>query len=235
MAQTTRRGQRGIAAPRGARAVSATRVIASVFGVLAGILGVEHGYFETLQGNVAPGGIGINAIGPPCQPDQVWHGCEPAMTIIPNFLVTGILAIVVSLAVLTWAAAFVQRKHGGLILILLSVAQLLVGGGFTTVYFGVIAGVVGTKSEAPLTWWRVRLPASPRRFLAALWPWTLIAYLVWFPSEWILGHFFGELMLKLTLVVTVATPGFLLLIVLSALAHDAQRLAGSPRTPSRSG
>jgi hypothetical protein len=28
---------------------SATRIVASTFGVLAGLLGIEHGYFETLQ------------------------------------------------------------------------------------------------------------------------------------------------------------------------------------------
>jgi hypothetical protein len=65
----------------------ATRIVASTFGVLAGLLGIEHGYFETLQGNVAPGGMYILAIGPPCQTNKMWHGCEPAMTIIPNFFV----------------------------------------------------------------------------------------------------------------------------------------------------
>jgi len=197
--------------------------VASTLAVLAGVLGMEHGYFETLRGNVEPGGIVINAIGPPCQADTVWHGCEPAMTIIPNFFVAGVLSILISLAVLTWAAAFVQRKHGGLVLILLAVVQLFVGGGFTSPFFGILAGVAGTKIDASLTWWRAHLPVSSRRLLAKLWPWSLIAYSVWFASAAILGYFFNELMLNLTPIVTVATPVLLLLIVLTAFAHDVQK------------
>jgi hypothetical protein len=114
--------------------INATRVVASTLGVMAGLLGLEHGYFETLQSNLTPSGIVISAIGAPCQVNEAWHGCEPALTIVPSFFVTGILAIAVSLVVIVWATAFVRRKHGGMILILLSVAQLLVGGGFDPPY-----------------------------------------------------------------------------------------------------
>jgi hypothetical protein len=82
------------------RRFSATRAVASTVGVLTGLLGIEHGYFETLQGTVAPRGIIMYAIGPPCQPDKVWHGCEPAITLIPNFLVTGVLAIIVGFTIM---------------------------------------------------------------------------------------------------------------------------------------
>jgi hypothetical protein len=46
------------------------------------------------------------------------------MTIVPNLLVAGVLTILVSLAVLVFAAAFVQRKNGGLVLILPSIIML---------------------------------------------------------------------------------------------------------------
>ena len=65
------------------------------------------------------------------------------MTLIQNFLITGIFAILVSLVVVAWAAMFVQRKNGGLTLILLSILMLLVGGGFIPPLFGIIAGVIG--------------------------------------------------------------------------------------------
>jgi len=39
--------------------VRARRVMASTFGVLAGLAGIEHGIGETLQGNVAPDGMMI--------------------------------------------------------------------------------------------------------------------------------------------------------------------------------
>jgi hypothetical protein len=123
MSQATPKRQQVIPAPRGVRN-SATRVVASSVGVYGGLLGMEHGIGEILQGDGAPSGILINAIGP--QAKDMWQGREPALTIIPNFFVAGVLAIIVSLIVLLWAAAFVQRKNGGLVLILLSMIQFLV-------------------------------------------------------------------------------------------------------------
>lgn len=67
------------------------------------------------------------------------------MTIVPSFLVTGVLAVIFGLIVTVWAAALVQRKNGGLVLILLSVILLLVGGGFFPPGFGVTAGIIGTR------------------------------------------------------------------------------------------
>lgn len=214
---------------------SATRIVASTFGVLAGLLGIEHGYFETLQGNRAPGGMYILAMGPPCQTNKMWHGCEPAMTIIFNFFVSGVIAIIVSLIVIVWAAAFVQRKHGGLILILLSILQLLVGGGFVPIALGIIAGVAGTRIHEPFTWWRAHLSVHARRFFAALWPWSLIAFVVWFPGEWVLGYFFNEYLLNLTLITMFFSLGLMLLTVLTAFAHDIQRHADSLLATSMSG
>lgn len=40
-----------------------TQVVASIPGMHSGLLGMEHGYFEMLQGNVAPASIMINAKG----------------------------------------------------------------------------------------------------------------------------------------------------------------------------
>jgi hypothetical protein len=48
----------------------ATRAVALVLGVTAGLLGLEHGYFETRQGNLVPDSVVISAIGSPCQPSQ---------------------------------------------------------------------------------------------------------------------------------------------------------------------
>src|SRR5260370_33502964 len=127
----------------------ATRVVTSTLGILAGLLGLVHGYLETLQGNVAPSGVFILAIGPPCQANMVWHDCYPAMTIIPNFFVTGVLTIILSLFVILWAAVFVQRKNGGLVLILLSILHLLVGGRFIPPVLCILACGGGTSTHAP--------------------------------------------------------------------------------------
>jgi hypothetical protein len=99
-----------------------TKATVSVFGVVAGLAGLEHGVGEMLQGNKAPGGVVIQS-----WPDSPWFAIlngEPAMTIVPNLLLTGILAILVSLAFLAWASLFVHRKNGGLVLIILSIIML---------------------------------------------------------------------------------------------------------------
>jgi hypothetical protein len=199
-----------------------TRTAASALGIYAGLLGIEHGIFEILQGNAATNGLIINALGPDCQPGTAWHACFPALTLLPNYLVTGILATILGLCVLIWAAGFVSRKHGGVILILLSALMIPVGGGFVPALIGMIAGAAGTRIHAPLTWWRKRSPKTIT-FLTRLWPLVLIILIAWFPGSWILGYFFGEMMLSL--------GGFLffcfdivlpILIVLSALVNDTQ-------------
>ncbi len=154
--------------------ISATRIVASTVGVYAGLLGIEHGFFETLQGNVVTNGTVINAIGP----QAGVGGSEPALTIIPTFFATGVIAIIVSIIVIIWAAAFLQRRYAGLILILLSIVQLLVGGGLAPIFLGIIAGLVATRINKPLTWWHAHLPVTPRRLLAHLWPWSLVGFFV---------------------------------------------------------
>ena len=107
----------------------ATRTVATVFGVLAGAAGIEHGIFETMQGNARPDGLMFPSMGPPCVAEKIWNACEPAMSVIPSLLVSGILTIIISLAILAWVAGFMKTKNGGMVLILLSIALLLVGGG----------------------------------------------------------------------------------------------------------
>lgn len=122
------------------RVLSKTRVAASAIGVFAGLGGASHGPGEMLQGNIAPDGLVIEA-----WPELTVLKGEPAMTIVPSFLVTGVLAIISGLLVAIWAAKFVQRKNGGLVLILLSVIMLLFGGGLFPPVFGVVAGIIGTR------------------------------------------------------------------------------------------
>lgn len=198
----------------------ATRVVASLFGVFAGFGGPEHGYFEIIQGNVKPDTLVIAAIGPPCEPEKVWNLCEPAMTVIPSFLVTGILAFVIGIVTMIWAAAFVQRKNGGLVLILLSIALLLFGGGLFPPLIGIVGGLVGTRINAPLTWWRRHLSGKLLSFLAKLWPWTIAAFFVWLFGQFILGHYFNDFLLKTAFIIPLFIFGLLILTVITAFAYD---------------
>ena len=162
----------------------------------------------------------ISSIGPPCEMDKVWNACEPAMTILPNFLETGILAILLGLITMIWSAAYVQRKNGGGVLILLSIALLLLGGGIFPPLIGIIGGVVGTRIHAPLTWWRAHLSGKPTYFLAKLWPWTIIGFFSWLFGQLVIGALFPGFMLKNALLSPLLILGLLILTVLTAFAHD---------------
>ena len=148
-----------------------TRVNVATMGAVFGLSGMSHGFFETLQGNVATPGLFVSAIG---EAQRMWpHGSEPAFTVIPNFLATGIAAMLVGLALIVWSLGFVHRKHGPTVFLALFVLLLLVGGGVAQVLFFPFFWLASTRIRAPLTWWRGALPARLRARLARGWPWFL--------------------------------------------------------------
>jgi hypothetical protein len=156
----------------------ATRIFASTLGVVVGLAGVNHGFFEFLQGDVRPDNIMIDAIGPA---QRFWeYGTETALTIIPNFLISGILAMIIGILVTIWALAYVDTKYGAAVLLFLSIALFLVGGGFAPIFLTVLAFIAATRINKPLKFWRSRAPASLRNLFAMLWPWTLIASVLFF-------------------------------------------------------
>lgn len=157
---------------RSERRVGATRVTIAVLGSLVGLAGVEHGIGEIRQGPVAPDGVYIMSW-PEAEAMEILSG-EPAMTLIPNLLVTGVLAVAAGLTVIAWSIWFAHRRHGGVALMGLSVLLLLVGGGIAPPIMGLIVGAVATRiSTAP------RRPVGRTgRALATLWPWFLAGAVV---------------------------------------------------------
>lgn len=203
--------------------IKASRVAATTFGVLAGLGGLWHGIGEVRQGNIATGSIYINSWAE--GPIATNMGGEPGMTIVPNFLVTGLLCIAVSLAVIVWAAAMVQRKRGGIILIGLSIGMMLVGGGFGPPLIGILAGVSGTRVNSPLSLWRTRT-AKTQRFMAKVWP---LAFVVGAASgillvigSVILVYFFGDNNADFFTNNFYFTALVLIVIILAGAARDAR-------------
>jgi hypothetical protein len=152
------------------KSIPAARWIATVFGVLSGIGGMLHGIGEILQGNAAPDSMLIESwtVGPVA----THMGGDPAFTVVPNLLVTGILSLIVSVSMIGWALACIHRKHGGLVLIALAIAMLLVGGGFGPPTLGLLAGIGGLGIKASYHLWRKCIHTAVVRFLASLWPWV---------------------------------------------------------------
>jgi hypothetical protein len=188
---------------------NATRIVAASFGFIAGSAGLEHGYFEILQGNTKPISLMFPSMGPPCVPEKIWNACEPAMTILPNFLMAGILTVLLGLLIMLGSATFIQRKNGGLILIMLSVALLLFGGGFFPPIIGLIGGMAGLQINKPLA----GSFGSVTRFFAKLWPWPLVIFMVWILGQFPVGYFFNDFLQSIM--------GFGLLLILTMLPVSA--------------
>lgn len=149
---------------------SSTRTIVATIGVMLAIAGLDHGIFEILQGSKPASGLIIQAIGP----EQNLWGTEEAFTIVPNFLLTGILAVLVSLIIIVWSVRFVHTKHGAAVFGLLFIALFLVGGGIAAqIMFVPVTWAAAMRINQPLTWWRKVLPEGLRRGLAGIWPVTL--------------------------------------------------------------
>jgi hypothetical protein len=148
----------------------ATKIIVSTIGVILAIAGLDHGFFETLQGSNPTSGLIIKAISPEM---KLW-GTEEAFTIVPNYLVTGLLAILISLAIIVWSVRFIHTHHGATVFGLLFILLFLFGGGIAAqIMFVPVTWAVAAHINKPLDWWRKVLPEGLRRGLAKIWPVTL--------------------------------------------------------------
>lgn len=195
----------------------ATRVVAEALGILAGLAGLEHGISEVLQGNAQPAGLVFPSMGPPCYPAQVWNACEPAVSVVPNFLIAGSLTVLLSLALMVWSAGFIQRPRSGAVLIFLSIALLAFGGGVFPPLLGLASGVAGTQIPQPLT----GTPSAMTRMAAKLWPWPLVILIAWLLGQFPFGYFFNDLLKSIIgwglLLILVLLP----LSIYTAYARDA--------------
>jgi hypothetical protein len=114
-----------------------------------------HGVAETTQGSRPTEGAWLVSVG--------------AFTLIPNYLATGIAAILVGVCLLVWTIRFIHTQHGPTVFLILSIALFLVGGSVAQVVFFLIAWSVSTQIHQPLTWWRRTLPDPFRKQLAKIW------------------------------------------------------------------
>jgi hypothetical protein len=190
--------------------------VAFWLGIVAGFAGLEHGYFEIQQGNVQPASIMFPSMGAPCVPEKIWNACEPAMSLLPNFLLAGIVTLILGLAIMIWSAAFIQRNRGGLILMGLSVILLLVGGGFFPPLIGIIGGAAGTQINKPLT----GKPGTITRAASNLGLAPLIVLLVYLIGQFPIGYFFNDWLMSVMGLGLLFIVTMLPLAVYAAYAYD---------------
>ena len=193
-------------------------------GTLAGIMGIEHGIGEVLQGYRPTESVLILSW-PNSAFFEIMSG-EPAMTVIPNYLVTGLFAILFSGAFL-----FVLLKPGFdnravAFLFALVFLMLLAGGGFGPPILGAIVALIALKRNSRLKTWR-RLPAKCHRVLGAAWPWSfglcLIGWLMLFPGAALIAFLTGMHSALLMVIPMLVAFVFIPVTLLSGFSRDIWR------------
>lgn len=202
---------------------SATRITARAIGVLAALAGLEHGIGEMLQGNVAPPGLVIQSW-PNSAFFSILNG-EPAMTVIPNLLLSGIATVVIALGLMALLFRGLDARYGPLVLVVLAVALLLVGGGFgPPLICLLLAACVGVVRHVERRRSSSRAAAAAGRLRAGLWPWFLGlcvgSFLMLCPGVNILNYFFGVDATALIIVFFFSALISMGLSFWSGLAHD---------------
>lgn len=199
----------------------ASRTVTAVFGGLAALAAFEHGVGELQQGSVRPEGVMFPSW--PTSPFFRILGGEPAMSLVPNMLVTGILTCLVALALFAVVLRFADHRHAGLTIVAISVALLLVGGGFGPPVLGVIVGLAATRAHSPHRW-AVRAPRL-RAALASAWPWAIgggiAAWLLLVPGIPLLSLGLGVESAALVGIAFIGSMSLLALSIVTGYARDA--------------
>lgn len=139
---------------------------ARLWGALAGMGGLVHGIGEVAQGSVATPGLFIPSWTTGPIADNL--GGEPGLTVIPNFLVTGILTIALASILIAVSARRTAAGPSGWALLALSTGMLLVGGGVGPPVMGLCAGAGALASQRA----RARQgKAGGPDHRSVLWPW----------------------------------------------------------------
>lgn len=140
--------------------VNCTRIYVLILGTIIGFTGMIHGIFEILTGNIPTGGFLLKNIG--------------AFTLIPNYLLTGIISLIISLFIIIWVVGFIHKKNGPIIFLCLSVALFLTGGGVAIVIGFLITWGVSTKINKPISGLKKFLPVPFLKLLSKFWLTLLI-------------------------------------------------------------
>jgi hypothetical protein len=198
---------------------SAIRITVGVIAAVMGLAGVEHGVGEILQGNVPTSGLMIRSW-PGSAFFQSLNG-EPALTVLPTLLPTGLLAVLFSSAFVAWSILGSHRKYGGVGLMLLALPMFLFGGG---IFPPVLGFLVGAFAQLAASSHRPAAAAGANRWIGRAWPWVFAAccaaWLALFPGVAILGYSFGIDQIGVTLSIMAAAFVLLPLAFWSSLQHD---------------
>ena len=139
-----------------------SRVITSTFGAIAGLSNMAYAISEALEGHMRPTAVFFTLNG------------QPAITILPDMQLTGLIGLSLSLAFTLCALFFAKRWQGGLAMLLIACLQIPFGAGLVRLFQAMIYSLVGTRINRPLMLWNAILRQPFRYKLSRLWPLSFI-------------------------------------------------------------
>jgi hypothetical protein len=212
--------------PTQARSPSNTTKAVTVIGLLVAMAAAEHGVGEIVRQPSLSDGPFIESW-PDARVFEQLSG-EPAMTVLPDPVVAGVVTVALS-ALFAWGAIRNgSYRHAGVALLTLSVALLLAGGGLAPPLIGIL--LVSAWYDARRGGDR---PSGPFRRRLASWSgvalWLATAsYLGLFPGTVLLHWWFGVNSAALVTVLGLAAFAGLFVALVGAVAADRIRaLAGA--------
>ncbi|MCF7924518.1 MAG: hypothetical protein K9L64_05360 [Candidatus Izimaplasma sp.] len=159
------------------------------------IIGFIHGIGEVLQAGSKSNSYLIHALDV-AEPDQVWHAGLPAFSIIPDFLISGIITIMICIAIIIFVNLLIESDYFKLFPFLF-ILLFLFGGGFVPPFIGIISSAyfIIVKKESKLN---KKQPSFSGKLIASLWIYLISFLILWLPSSWVIGWVFPAFMLQLS-------------------------------------
>src|SRR5271157_2569985 len=130
--------------------ITPARAMVLVFGVIAGLSNMAYAIAEILEGHARPAAAFFALNG------------QPAITVLPDMLLTGVIGLCLSLAFTLCAVFFTKRWQGGLAMLLIACLQIPFGAGLVRLVQAMIYGLIGTRIGRPLRFWNAILPRRSR-------------------------------------------------------------------------
>jgi hypothetical protein len=118
-------------------------ITAIIIELYAAFLAGMHGYYEIVNGHKNPGGIFFDAISGNSLATAFngWPGW-PAISTIPDLLITGIVVFIIDVILVVWFLVFINHKKWMVVLAGLAVLLCIFGGGFMPPFLSITAGLI---------------------------------------------------------------------------------------------
>ena len=178
----------------------------------AAIIGFIHGVGEILQAGSKSNSNLIYALDV-VDPDKVWHAGLPAFSVIPDFLISGIITVLISIAIVIFVNLLIESNYFKF-LPLLFILLFLFGGGFVPPFIGIITSIFyAIKKKSNMN---NKQPSFLKKLIAKSWIYLISVLVLWLPSSWIIGWIFPEFMLEISSVTFIMLDIFLPILILVA-------------------